>query len=315
MGLIGQVKCGRCDRKYSALRGRCPYCGARKNKGGKRSQSGNNKWQLIVGLVVLAVIIITVIIVIISSLSGKSKNKDKNTETTGNNTNSSFTDIIKQQNEGVSSAEGTPANTEGTQTGTGTETQTGTQTGTGTETQTGTTTPPAPTVTSITLNRSDFTLSQIGETWQMKATVLPANSGAEVEWSSENEKVCVISSTGVVTAVDKGTTNIVCKAGGKEAKCIVRVTASAPAGSTAPSAETGGITLSSTDFTLNISKGWTAYKITVSGATGTPTFSSSNNAVATVDANGNVTAIGKGTATITVKVDGKTLTAIARVAG
>ena len=41
MALFKEVKCGRCDRRYSALRSRCPHCGARKNRDGKTSTGSN----------------------------------------------------------------------------------------------------------------------------------------------------------------------------------------------------------------------------------------------------------------------------------
>ena len=62
--------------------------------------------------------------------------------------------------------------------------------------------------------------------------------------------------------------------------------------------EQEGMTLSRTDFTL-FSAGST-YRLTVSGAEGTCTFSSSDEAVATVAEDGTVTAVAPGQATITV---------------
>lgn len=55
--------------------------------------------------------------------------------------------------------------------------------------------------------------------------------------------------------------------------------------------------LSSSDFTMNV--GDAPVKLSVSGGSGTYTWSSENEAVATVDANGSVTAIAAGTVNIT----------------
>ena len=68
MALFKEVKCGRCDRRYSALRSRCPHCGARKNRDGKAStvESGT-RWQVIVGAVVLLAIIAAAIILIVKT--------------------------------------------------------------------------------------------------------------------------------------------------------------------------------------------------------------------------------------------------------
>ena len=72
MALFKEVKCGRCDRRYSALRSRCPHCGARKNRDGKSSTvEGGTRWQVIVGAVVLLAIIAAAVILITTSLKNK----------------------------------------------------------------------------------------------------------------------------------------------------------------------------------------------------------------------------------------------------
>ncbi len=168
----------------------------------------------------------------------------------------------------------------------------------------------------------------------MTATTSPAASGAEITWYSEDESVAIISETGMVTAINRGTTNVVAMAGGKQAKCIVRVTADAivpitptepttpgTAPSTSPNPTTSPSptpaakpTLSHTDVTLDLSKpGWDAFTLKVNNASGTPEFSSSASGIAKVDENGNVKGVSAGTATITVSVDGETLKCIVRV--
>lgn len=63
--------------------------------------------------------------------------------------------------------------------------------------------------------------------------------------------------------------------------------------------------LSSGNFTLNVGG---SKKLSMQNTSGKVTWKSSNTKVATVDANGNVKAIGEGTATITATVDGKDYT-------
>ena len=54
MAFVSDVKCGKCDRRYSGLRGRCPYCGTRRGKNGKHAnQGGNTTGKLIVGLILI----------------------------------------------------------------------------------------------------------------------------------------------------------------------------------------------------------------------------------------------------------------------
>ena len=67
MGLIPQVKCGRCDRTYSGLRSRCPYCGAHRHKKGKRvTDSDNATWKLIIGVLLIVVLIAAVIVILVT---------------------------------------------------------------------------------------------------------------------------------------------------------------------------------------------------------------------------------------------------------
>ena len=59
MSIIPEVKCARCDRSYSGVRSRCPYCGARRIGGGKYSEEGDNsKGKMIIGVLILAVLVV-----------------------------------------------------------------------------------------------------------------------------------------------------------------------------------------------------------------------------------------------------------------
>ena len=87
----------------------------------------------------------------------------------------------------------------------------------------------------------------------------------------------------------------------------------APAASQAPTS-TGTLTLSSTDFTL--SARYPAYQVKATSASGQVTYSIADPSVATVSADGTVTAVGNGNTTLTVRDSaGKTGTAIVRVSG
>lgn len=291
MGLFREVKCGRCDRRYSSIRGRCPYCGARKNRGGKRAaEQGNKLWPLIAGVLVLIAIVVAVIILVSSSLKN---NKDPDPTPT----------ITVKSDDGVVEVTATPRPTTSA-----------------TPEPTPTPTPEA-TVSAITLNREDFTLSFIGEQWTMTATLSPASSQAEIKWSSEDESIAIINASGVVTAIDRGVTNVVCEAGGKTAKCVVRVNADSILGNDNAEEEptdegntggTTGLSLSHTDVTIKSSNS-ESFTLTVSGTSASPSFSSNDTNVATVSPSGTVKAISKGTATIKVSVGGETLKCIVRV--
>ena len=99
--------------------------------------------------------------------------------------------------------------------------------------------------------------------------------------------------------------------------CIVRVKGGASSGGqtgqtgdtgTAPSG--GEVKLNREDFTLSVGE---SFQLKSTGVTTTPTWSSSNPGVATVNGSGVVTGVSAGTATVTMSYDGSTLTCIVRV--
>jgi len=56
MAIINEIKCARCDRKYSGVRSRCPYCGARRIGRGKYSEDSDNaKGKMLISVLILAV--------------------------------------------------------------------------------------------------------------------------------------------------------------------------------------------------------------------------------------------------------------------
>lgn len=142
----------------------------------------------------------------------------------------------------------------------------------------------------IKLSAKKLTLKQ-NATKQLKAT-LDKNATDKVTWSSSNKKVATVDKNGVVTAVKKGTVTITAKtSGGKKATC--KVTVKVPATK---------VKLNKTKAT--VAKGRTLTlkaTMTPSSSTDKLTWTSSNKKVASVDKNGKVKALKKGTATITVK--------------
>ncbi|WP_418919868.1 Ig-like domain-containing protein, partial [Alistipes putredinis] len=158
-------------------------------------------------------------------------------------------------------------------------------------------------VTGVTLNKSALTLIA-GASETLTATVAPANAtNKKVTWKSSNAAVATVDAAGKVTAVKAGeaTITVTTEDGAKTAACKVTVTM-----------PVSGVTLNKTALTLNIGANETL-TATVAPANATNkkvTWKSSNAAVATVDANGKVTAVKAGEATITVTTEdgGKTAT-------
>lgn len=157
-------------------------------------------------------------------------------------------------------------------------------------------------VDGITLSESALTLTE-GENATLTATVTPANaSDKTVTWTSSDTAVATVDANGKVTAVAPGTATITAKAGEKTATCTVTVKAKI--------IDVTGITLDKTTATLTVGDNLTL-TATVAPANATDktvTWTSSDAAVATVDATGKVTAVKAGTATITAKAGEKTAT-------
>jgi len=56
MAIIDDIKCARCDRKYSGVRSRCPYCGARRIGRGKYTEDADNaKGKMLISILILSV--------------------------------------------------------------------------------------------------------------------------------------------------------------------------------------------------------------------------------------------------------------------
>lgn len=171
-------------------------------------------------------------------------------------------------------------------------------------------TPDAP--TDFKLNASDLTFDAAGQIYDMRVIFTPSDANAEVTWSSSNPDVASVTWNGRVTAISKGTVTITAKVEGLgEKSCIFRCNFSGTATpSTSGNGNSAGLSLNREDFTL--SKKGETWRLTVSGTESAVTWSSSNESVATVGSDGTVTAVGKGTCTVTAEVDGVKLKCIVR---
>ena len=155
-------------------------------------------------------------------------------------------------------------------------------------------------VTGVSLDKDEETLS-INETLQLKATVSPKDaSNSNVTWKSSNELVATVSDSGLVTAKEKAgetTITVTTEDGAISATCKINVVVPVT-----------GVTLDKTTLALKVGESG-KFTATVKPADATNKnvdWTASDESVATVDGEGNVKAVGEGTAVITVEtVDGK----------
>lgn len=129
-----------------------------------------------------------------------------------------------------------------------------------------------------------------GEKMAIAAAFQPVDAFGGVTYTTSNKRICTVSADGLVTAKKNGTAVITATThNGKTAQITVKVVrAPSSVKFTLPHTKLG--VGESTPGTVSLSR----------GSVGSYTFSSSNAAVATVDAAGNVTAVAPGKATITV---------------
>lgn len=153
-------------------------------------------------------------------------------------------------------------------------------------------------VTSVSIGQATAEML-IGETVQLSATVLPSNATDKtVSWASSKQSVATVSSTGLVTALAEGTTTITASAGGKSGTCTVTVNKKV--------VEVSSVTLNKTELPLYVGES-ESLSVTVKpddATYKTVSWSSSDPSIAKVE-NGTVTAVKKGTATITATAGDK----------
>ena len=148
-------------------------------------------------------------------------------------------------------------------------------------------------VESVSLGATEYTFHTIGNTLSLTATVLPAEAtDKRVEWSSNNEDVATVDANGRVTAKNNGTATITVttKDQGRTATCMIEV-----------KQYVTSITLNKTSISISEKEEKTISVTSVlpdNANDKTYTWSSSNESVATVNTDGKVTAVSKGTATI-----------------
>lgn len=165
----------------------------------------------------------------------------------------------------------------------------------------------------LTLDRETLDLAEAGTTMTLVPTFSPEGSTGTVTWSSSDEAVATVDGQGMVTAVAPGTATITATLeNGQSAQCTVNCTwdpEAAADGEEAPAEQTT-VGLSANDITLD--SAGDSQQLTVNGAEGDVTWASEDTAVATVDDQGNVTAVAPGRTTVTATVGDQTFNCAVR---
>lgn len=144
----------------------------------------------------------------------------------------------------------------------------------------------------ITVNRTEVKLSDTSiamEKGSVKKLTVTTSSGNKPKFSSSKSNVAKVDSSGNIQAVNSGVAIISVKVDGEIEKCTVNV-------------KKPVITLESYKFTMKAGESRNLYAKVSNGYR--PKYSSSNSKVVTVTKSGQVTAVKKGKATITVSEGG-----------
>lgn len=219
MGLIPQTKCSRCDRRYSGLRSRCPYCGSRRRKKGKRSTDTDNAtWKLVIGILLVVVLIAAVVVLLVTSLADAGTNTDDTQKDDGQQ------EIINNVGDGVSSLPGTAEPDDST----GGDTEPDADDEPDEPVATTPTVESAKIVTVYGSSTTDFTVS-IGKSEQLTIKTTPEDADVVPKWESSDTSIFAVvptDSTGMsatVTALGKGWATLTVTVGEVTVECYVRV--------------------------------------------------------------------------------------------
>ncbi|MBO4914435.1 MAG: Ig-like domain-containing protein [Oscillospiraceae bacterium] len=225
-----QIKCPECGEMYSSTYRRCPFCeedgeGERRLAyGPKRRVIDRNKQPSALGWIIAVAVLVVGLVgwyVFGGNIAGRGS-KPASGKNDVQITDQQPAVPVSNPGTGTSSAvpaDSAPTNASGEETpGTTDASGEGGAQPIGVEQPT-----PDPEenvdVSGAKLNREDFTLSGVGDSFTVKVS----GTEATPHWSIDNANVASLSPDGTVTAVANGRTTLRCKVGSRELTCIVRV--------------------------------------------------------------------------------------------
>jgi serine/threonine protein kinase/uncharacterized protein YjdB/alpha-tubulin suppressor-like RCC1 family protein len=179
-----------------------------------------------------------------------------------------------------------------------------------------------PAVATVTLAPQGGEL-RAGDSLRVTASLLAADGssleGRTLVWESSDSGIVTVSPEGIVVARAPGTAEVVATSEGKAGRAAVRVRGPAPSGDPPPGEGRGQVAIAGAAERRVALRDTFSLDATVTDASGSPMsgagveWRSSRPAVATVSADGRVTAVGEGAATISATSAGRSTTITVRV--
>lgn len=238
---MAMKRCPVCGEKYSDTYKNCPFCeeeaaersGGKIRRGGRRSASKGQPNLLTPTLVVLILIMLALLVYLLFGDQFQKKEETPNTPV------EEVTPGEEETGEGE-----TPAGEDGevdmpedpSVPSTGDDTQEEPDTSGELTYETASALPDG-----LTLSTTDFTLKTVGESH----TVTVSGGSGSYTWISEDEGIASVDSSGKITAVSRGTVNVLVTDGSKKAVCIVRCNVSGSADFSSGTSSSGTSTSSS----------------------------------------------------------------------
>ena len=233
---MAMKRCPVCGEKYSDTYKNCPFCeeeaalrgGGKVRRGGRRT-AGKQKVNLLTPTLIILILIMAALLIYL--LFGDRFQKEPDKQDTP-----PVEEVQPQQPEVEA-----PIDTEPEGSGMPEDPE-------GTEQDPGTTTAPAASKyetasklpDGLTLSTTDFTMKAAGETH----TIQVSGGSGSYTWLSEDDGVASVDQNGKVTAISRGTINVLVTDGSKKAVCIVRCSFSGTL-TTTPGTGTGTSTAAS----------------------------------------------------------------------
>lgn len=238
---MAMKRCPVCGEKYSDTYKNCPFCeeeaaersGGKIRRGGRRSASKGQPNLLTPTLVVLILIMLALLVYLLFGDQFQKKEETPNTPV------EEVTPGEEETGEGE-----TPAGEDGevdmpedpSVPSTGDDTQEEPDTSGELTYEKASALPDG-----LSLSTTDFTLKTVGESH----TVTASGGSGSYTWISEDEGIASVDSSGKITAVSRGTVNVLVTDGSKKAVCIVRCNVSGSADSSSGTSSSGTSTSSS----------------------------------------------------------------------